>query len=136
MVIRFIKLNLNNFIFYYQKMQLKYNTTYAVDAEHETFIGTYRGEISNKYFPPYRNLLWNVKVRIKNKSNINTNMNTDMKTNRKSSILVQYVSISNTDIVYDLDKIKYLANKAKESFEKRSLDIILKRLINEEFQWS
>jgi len=124
MVIRFIKLNLNNFIFYYQKMQLKYNTTYAVDAEHETFIGTYRGEISNKYFPPYRNVLWNVKVRIK------------QKTNRKSEpILVQYVSINKTDIVYDLDKIKQNAKKAKESFEKRTLNIILKSLVNEHFEW-
>jgi hypothetical protein len=104
-------------------MQLKYNTVYAVDAEHETFIGTYRGDISNKYFPPYRNILWNVKVRIKNKSN------------KSNPILVQYVSINKTDIVYDLDKIKQNAKKAKESFEKRTLNIILKRLVNEHFEW-
>jgi hypothetical protein len=105
-------------------MQLKYNTTYAVDAEHETFIGIYRGDISNKCFPPYRNILWNVTVRIK------------QKTNRKSTpILVQFVSINNTDIVYDLDKIKQNSKKAKESFEKRTLNIILKRLVNEHFEW-
>jgi hypothetical protein len=104
-------------------MQLKYNTTYAVDAEHETFIGIYRGDISNKYFPPYRNVLWNVKVRIKNKSN------------KSNPILVQYVSINKTDIVYDLDKIKQNAKKAKESFEKRTLNIILKSLVNEHFEW-
>ena len=110
-------------------MQLKYNTVYAVDSEHETFIGTYRGHVSNKYFPPYRNILWNVKVRIKNKSN-------NIKSNIQSNpILVQYVSINKNDIVYDLDKIKQVAKKAKESFEKRSLDKILKGLINEHFEW-
>jgi 3-deoxy-D-arabino-heptulosonate 7-phosphate (DAHP) synthase class II len=104
-------------------MQLKYNTVYAVDSAHETFIGTYRGDISNKYFPPHRNILWNVKVRIKNKSN------------KSNPILVQYVSINKTDIVYDLDKIKQNAKKAKESFEKRTLNMILKSLVNEYFEW-
>jgi len=109
-------------------MQLKMNNVYAVDSEHETFIGTYRGDTSNKYFPPYRNLLWDVKVRIKNKSNI-------IKV-KSTPILVQYVSINKNDIVYDLDKIKHQAKKAKESFEKRALDKILKGLVNEHFEWS
>jgi hypothetical protein len=108
-------------------MQLKIGTVYAVDAEYETFIGTYRGDISNKYFPPHRNLLWDVKVRIKNKTHIIKAIS--------QPILVHYVSINKNDIVYDLDKIKYLAKKAKESFEKRSLDQILKRVVNEHFEW-
>ena len=100
------------------------NTTYVVDSQHETFIGTYRGVINNRYFPPYANVIHDVKVRIKQKSN------------RKSQpILVQYVSIRDNDNVYDLDKIKDDARKAKESFEKRSLDKILKRLVNEHFEW-
>ena len=106
------------------EMQLKMNTTYAVDSEHETFIGTYRGQINNRYFPPYKNVLYDVKVRIKQNSN------------RKSApILVQYVSICKNDIIYDLDKIKQSAKKAKESFEQRALNQILKRLVNENFQW-
>ena len=106
-------------------MQLKMNTTYAVDSEYETYIGTYRGVISNKYFPPHRNLLWDVKVRIKSKT-----------TSKSTPILVQYISINNNDNVYDLDKIKHDAKKAKESFEQRALNMILKKLVNEEFQWS
>jgi hypothetical protein len=106
-------------------MQLKINTVYAVDSEHETFIGTYRGDTNNRYFPPHKNLLWDVKVRIKNKSNIKKSM----------PILVRYVSINKNDIVYDLDKIKQLAKKAKESFETRALDKILKTLVNEHFEW-
>jgi hypothetical protein len=101
-------------------MQLKINTVYAIETEHETFIGTYRGKSNKKYFPP--NILWDVKVRIK--------------TNIKSEpIIVNFVSINNNDIIYDLDKIKHHAKKAKESFEKRALDNILKRLVNEHFEW-
>jgi hypothetical protein len=105
-------------------MQLKLNTVYAVETEYERFIGTYRGQFSNKYVPPFKNILWDVKVKIKS-----TN------TNKSKPILVQFVSIGKNDIVYDLDKIKNVAKKAKENFEKRSLDKILKRLVNEEFQW-
>ena len=105
-------------------MQLKMNTTYAVDSEHETFIGTYRGHVSNKYFPPHRNLLWDVKVRIK------------QKTNRKPDpILVQYVTINKNDIVYDLDQIKQYAKQARQNMEQRALNMILKEIVNEEFQW-
>jgi hypothetical protein len=122
-----IKIESNLFYFYLLKMQLKIGTVYAVDSEHETFIGTYRGDISNRYFPPFRNLLWDVKVRIKNKSHIIKSIS--------QPILVQYVSINKNDIVYDLDKIKHSAKKSIESFEQRTLNIILKRLVNENFEW-
>lgn len=110
-------------------MQLKIGTVYVADSEYETFIGTYRGQVNNKYFPPYKNVLWNVKVRIKNKSY-------SVIKSKFEPILVQFISINNNDIVYDLDKIKEESKKAKESFEQRSLNMILKRLVNEEFQWS
>ncbi len=106
-------------------MQLKINTVYVVETEYEIFIGTYRGQINNRYFPPYVNVLHDVKVRIKNKSKTNI-----------IPILVQFISIQNNDIIYELDKIKHDAKKAKESFEQRTLNMILKRLVNEEFQWS
>ena len=67
--------------------------------------------------------MWNVTVRIK------------QKTRKPEPILVQFVSINKNDIVYDLDKIKQDSKKAKESFEKRALNIILKRLVNEHFEW-
>ena len=76
------------------KMQLKIDTVYAVDSEHETFIGTYRGDVSNRYFAPFRNILWDVKVKIK------------QKTNNSEPILVRYVSINNNDNVYDLLRFK------------------------------
>ena len=109
-------------------MQLKINTVYVADSEYETYIGTYRGIVNNKYFPPYRNVLCDVKVRIKNKSRSNIKL-------RSEAILVQFVSIHKNDIIYDLDKIKQDSKKAKESFEKRTLDKILKTLVNEHFEW-
>lgn len=105
-------------------MQLKIGTMYAAVSEHETYIGTYRGQVNNKYFPPWKNVLCDVKFRIK--SNIKK---------KSEPILVNFVSIHKDDILYDLDKIKQVAKKAKESFEKRALDKILKRLINEHFEW-
>ena len=102
-------------------MQLKINTVYVVESEYETYIGTYRGKSNKKYFPP--NILWDVKVRIKSN------------TKKCEPIIVNFVSINKNDIMYDLDKIKHDAKKAKESFEKRSLDKILKRLVNEQFEW-
>lgn len=40
-----------------------------------------------------------------------------------------------TDIYYDWDKIRDDAQKARYAFEQRALNQILKRLVNEEFQW-
>jgi hypothetical protein len=104
-------------------MQLKMNTVYAVDSEYETYIGTYRGNVSTNYMS-FKNILWDVTVKIKQKSR------------KPQPILVRYVTINKNDNVYDLDKIKQNAKKAKESFEQRSLNIILKKLVNEHFRWS
>jgi len=40
-----------------------------------------------------------------------------------------------TDRYYDWDKIRYDARNARNNFEQRVLNQILKRLINEEFEW-
>jgi hypothetical protein len=39
------------------------------------------------------------------------------------------------DIVYDLEEIKENGQKARQAMEQRALDIVLKRLLNEEFEW-
>jgi len=39
------------------------------------------------------------------------------------------------DVYYDIEEIKDNAKKARESFEHRSVNLLLKRLINEEFEW-
>lgn len=39
------------------------------------------------------------------------------------------------DIYYDWDEIRDNARKARNAFEQRTLNQILKRLVNEEFEW-
>jgi hypothetical protein len=40
-----------------------------------------------------------------------------------------------SDTYYDFNKIKDNANQARKNMEQRALDKILKRIVNEEFQW-
>jgi len=40
-----------------------------------------------------------------------------------------------SDIFYDIQEIRDNARKAIQSFEQRSLNLILRRLINEHFEW-
>jgi hypothetical protein len=52
--------------------------------------------------------------------------------------VISYKIFSKWDEYYDLKGMKSLienARTARQTMEKRSLDMILKRLINEEFQW-
>ena len=39
------------------------------------------------------------------------------------------------DIVYDLEEIKENGQKARQDMEKRALDKILKKIVNETFEW-
>jgi len=41
---------------------------------------------------------------------------------------------SSTDTFYDLEEIKENGKKARQTMEKRSLDIILKQVVNENFE--
>ena len=40
------------------------------------------------------------------------------------------------DEFYDVEKIRENAQRAIQTMEQRALDIILKRIVNEEFEWS
>ena len=39
------------------------------------------------------------------------------------------------DDFYDLEDIREKGRKAKQAMEQRSLDIILKKIVNENFEW-
>jgi hypothetical protein len=39
------------------------------------------------------------------------------------------------ELYYEVDKIKENAAKARQGMEKRALDMILKRLLHEDFSW-
>ena len=44
-------------------------------------------------------------------------------------------SYTEDDEFYDVEKIRYNSQKAIQKMEQRSLNIVLKRLVNDEFQW-
>ena len=39
------------------------------------------------------------------------------------------------ELYYEVDKVKENAAKARQTMEKRALDMILKRILNEDFSW-
>ena len=47
----------------------------------------------------------------------------------------KYYTFNISDVYYDIQSIKENAQKAKYNMEHRALKKILKRLVNEEFQW-
>ena len=50
--------------------------------------------------------------------------------------IISYDIIFPTDIVYDLEEIRENGKKARQEMEQRALNIVLKRLVNETFEWS
>ena len=55
---------------------------------------------------------------------------------RKKLPNVSHYGFSNEyDVYYDIEEIKHNSRKAIQCMEQRSLNLILKRLINENFEW-
>lgn len=52
-----------------------------------------------------------------------------------STINYNHYVFTNTDIFYNIQQMRENKIKAQESMEQRSLNIILKRIVNEHFQW-
>ena len=92
--------------------------------------GLFRGEYQ-RYYEEYPNLIFvnciQSYIILDIKSECHT-MNLDNWKNR--------VDFCKKDIFYDLEKIKNNSKCARECMEQRSLDILLKRLVNENFEWS
>jgi hypothetical protein len=60
------------------------------------------------------------------------------RTARYSALIRKNLMILPKDVYtfYDIDEVKENKKKAIQNMEKRTLDMILKRLINEHFEWS
>ena len=56
-------------------------------------------------------------------------------TKRSLPGIYYYGFCNKDDIYYDWDKIRENARNARLAFERRTLNRILKRLVNEEFEW-
>ena len=91
--------------------------------------GIFHGKYQ-RYYEEYPNLIFVHCVHVILDINSETchTMNLDNWKNR--------VDFCKKDIFYDLEKIQKNSKSARDCMEQRSLDIVLKRLMNEEFKWS
>jgi hypothetical protein len=98
------------------------------DDKFKTFWkGTFRGEYQ-RYFENAPNLIFVDCVQIVDTNSLSYGlMNLDHWKNR--------ADFRKTDIFHDIEKVKENSKYAVQNMEKRSLDIILKRIVNEQFQW-
>jgi hypothetical protein len=115
---------------------LKEGHTYVVEIPYHRFtrhdgnrytafgIGTYKGEHAKG---PLYYYLWDVTVYLRN---------TNIKFTRKDESYLGALLLNSKDIFYDLEKIRENAQRAIQQMEQRSLNMILKRVVNEEFEWS
>jgi hypothetical protein len=89
-----------------------------------TFCGQYQ-----RYYEEYPNLIF-IHC-IQDNSDLScqglTPMNLDNWKNR--------IDFCKKDIFHDVDQLKKNSKYARECMEQRSLDIVLKRLVNEHFEW-
>ena len=111
------------------------NHTYVVEIPYHTFTryngnrytafgkGTYKGEYDKGYKHYY---LWNVTVYLRG---------TNIKFTRDDVDYLGALSLDSTNIFYDIEQIRENSQKAKYNMEQRALKKILKKLVNEDFQW-
>ena len=109
---------------------MKLNKIYAVESKTRFYIGTY---VSHGYDFNKDKLYILKGVIQKNKPKNNPNCSYFMCPTRE---IISYDVIFPNHIVYDLEEIRENGKKARQSMEQRALNIVLKRLVNEEFQWS
>jgi len=92
--------------------------------------GIFRGEYQ-RYYEEYPNLIFINCIRTDNVASsyqgLSDTMNLDNWKNR--------VDFCKKDTFHDVEKVKDNRKKAIQNMEKRALDIILKRLVNEHFEW-
>ena len=90
---------------------------YYVQTQEKKYIGDYWGFVDAKYTG--HDFCGFINVR-----------NITAKTRCK------YYTFNTSDVYYDIQSIKENAQKAKYNMEQRALKKILKKLVNEDFQWS
>jgi hypothetical protein len=96
------------------------------DDKFKTFLkGTFCGEYE-RYFDNGPNLVFVDCVQINTDSSYYL-LNIDNWKNR--------ADFRKTDIFHDIEKVKDNSKIAKHKMESRSLDMVLKRIVNEHFEW-
>ena len=108
------------------KVQMKLNKIYAVESKTRICIGTYIGRV---FDDEEDYILKDVIQKTKSKSIVVSYFM------RKPRKIKPNAVFTPNDIVYDLEEIKENGKKARQNMEQRALDKILKRLVNETFEW-
>jgi hypothetical protein len=104
-----------------KKMRL--GKIYAVESRTRLCIGTYIGRV----FDDEEDYILKDVIQ-KNKPFVSYIM-------RKPRKIKPNAVFTPNDILYDLEEIKENGQKARQDMEKRALDAVLKRLVNETFEW-
>ena len=112
---------------------LKFNKRYLVETKNKNhYIGEYKEYVTD----PYGYVMYYI---LDNVTNYYTNYYNEnypyVLRKTKPEKLKGDAFFSPTDKFYDLEEIRENGKKARQNMEQRSLDIILKRLVNEHFQW-
>jgi len=97
--------------------------TYAVESRTRLCIGTYIGRV----FDDEEDYILKDVIQ-KNKPFVSYIM-------RKPRKMKPNAVFTPNDIVYDIEDIKEKGKKARQAMEHRSLHIVLKRIVNENFEW-
>jgi len=107
--------------------RLTFGKIYVAETRNKNiYIGTYTGFVRD---PQHGYVMYYILDNVTNYYSFGSKKN-------KSEKIKSDVFFSSTDTFYDLEEIRENGEKARQSMEQRSLDIILKRLVNEHFQWS
>ena len=96
---------------------------YAVESRTRLCIGTYIGSV----FDDDNDYILKGVIQ-KNKPFASYSM-------RKPRKIKHNAVFTPNDIVYDLEEIRENGQQARQAMEQRALDMILKRLVNENFEW-
>lgn len=97
--------------------------TYAVESRTRLCIGIYIGRV----FDDEEDYILKDVIQ-KNKPFVSYIM-------RKPRKIKHNAVFTPNDIVYDLEEIRENGKQAREAMEQRALNIVLKRLVNEHFEW-
>lgn len=110
---------------------MKLSKLYGVETKTRLYIGTYIG-FCYTVNRGKRDKLYMLHHVIQKNKPMNPIWSYFMYTPRKYEL---YVDFYPNDIVYDLEEIIENGKKARQNMEQRALDTILKRIVNENFEW-
>jgi|UniRef100_A0A6C0D2M4 hypothetical protein len=108
---------------------LKFNQKYLVETRNNNY---YIGEYKEFTVDSHGYVMYYI---LDNVTNYHTNKSFWQR-KPKPEKLKYDVFFSPTDKFYELEEIRKNGKRARQAMEQRALDMILKRLVNEHFEWS